>query len=201
MSVNGVTSSVNAYQAYSPDAKKESTKVEAKETQVKEEVAATYEPTKTGGEKVTEKTSSKVANPELVAKMKADLDARTAQLRSLVEQMMGKQANTFADANDMWKFLAKGDFTVDEATKLQAQQDISEDGYWGVKQTSDRIIDFAVALAGDDKDKLGNMLDAFKEGYKQAEKIWGGELPEISKKTYDAVLEKFDKLINGEEEN
>ena len=24
--------------------------------------------------------------------------------------------------------------------------------------------------------------------------IWGGSLPEISQKTYDAVMEKFDKL-------
>jgi len=41
------------------------------------------------------------------------------------------------------------------------------------------------------------MLDGFKKGFKQAEKTWGGELPEISKKTYDAVLKKFDDLING----
>ena len=36
------------------------------------------------------------------------------------------------------------------------------------------------------------MLEAFKKGYKQAEEAWGGEVPEISQKTYDAVLEKFD---------
>ena len=27
-----------------------------------------------------------------------------------------------------------------------------------------------------------------------AEEKWGGELPEISKKTYEAVMKKFDKL-------
>ena len=42
------------------------------------------------------------------------------------------------------------------------------------------------------------MIDAFKKGYEQAEKTWGGELPEISKKTYDAVLDKFEKLKTGE---
>ena len=30
----------------------------------------------------------------------------------------------------------------------------SEDGYWGVKQTSSRIFDFAMALAGDDEEKM-----------------------------------------------
>ena len=94
----------------------------------------------------------------------------------------------------MWRFLASGKFEVDEATKLQAQKDIAEDGYWGVNQTSDRIIDFAKALTGGDPSKIEDMREAFKKGYKQAEKTWGGELPEISKQTYDAVLAKFDKM-------
>ena len=98
----------------------------------------------------------------------------------------------------MWQFLASGKFTVDAATKAQATADIAEDGYWGVNQTSDRIIDFATALAGDDKNNLEKMRDAFKKGYSQAESTWGGKLPEISQKTYDAVMEKFDKLINPE---
>ena len=41
--------------------------------------------------------------------------------------MMGKQAKTFSVANDenaMWKFLASGDYTVDAATKEQAQMAI-----------------------------------------------------------------------------
>ena len=74
----------------------------------------------------------------------------------------------------------------------QAQADIAEDGYWGVNQTSDRIVDFAKALTGGDPNKIEEMREAFKKGFKQAEEKWGGELPEISQKTYDAVLEKFD---------
>jgi hypothetical protein len=109
--------------------------------------------------------------------------------------MLSKQANTYGTANNIWQFLAKGNFTVDAETKAKAQEDISEDGYWGVTQTSDRIVQFATALAGDDSDALEKMRDAFIKGYKQAEKTWGGELPDISKQTYDAVLEKIDKLI------
>ena len=105
---------------------------------------------------------------------------------------MTKQGVTIANANEMWQFLAKGDFTVSADVKAQAQADIAEDGYWGVEQTSDRILDFAKALASYDPDKADEMLEAFKKGYKQAEEAWGGELPEISQKTYDAVLEKFD---------
>jgi len=203
MNVNGVTGAYNAYSNYSTEAVKTTTQDEKNVLAPESEAAAVYEPSSeaTATETVTKSSSGKIANPELFAQLKADADARTEQLRQIVEQLMTKQAGTFGKATDMWKFLASGEYTVDAATKAQAQADISEDGYWGVKQTSDRILDFAVALAGDDKDKLGDMLNAFKEGYKKAEETWGGKLPEISQKTYDAVLEKFDKLINGTEEN
>ena len=108
------------------------------------------------------------------------------------------QGNAIGTADDtsIWSFLRTGNFTVDAATKAQAQADIAEDGYWGVKQTSDRIVDFAKALCGGDPDKIEEMREAFEKGFKQAEKTWGGELPEISKKTYDAVMEKFDAWAN-----
>ena len=145
-------------------------------------------------DKASNKTTGKTDNAAIVAKLKADAEQRTAQLRSIVEQMMTKQGVAIGTADDMWKFLAKGDFTVSADVKAQAQADIAEDGYWGVTQTSDRIIQFATALTGGDPDKIEAMRDAFKKGYAQAEKTWGGSLPEISQKTYDAVMEKFDKL-------
>lgn len=141
---------------------------------------------------VTKKTDS-----ALVAKLKADAEQRTSQLRSLVEKMMSQQGQTIGKADDMWRFLAKGDFTVDAATKAQAQADIAEDGYWGVEQTSDRILDFAKALSGNDPDKADELLNAFKKGFKQATKSWGDSLPDISQRTYDAVVEKFDAWKNG----
>ncbi len=81
---------------------------------------------------------------------------------------------------------------MDAATKAQAQADIAEDGYWGVNQTSDRIIDFAKALTGGDPSKAEAMRDAFKKGFEQATKTWGDKLPDISQKTYDAAMKKFD---------
>ena len=89
----------------------------------------------------------------------------------------------------------------EQDAKAQAQADIAEDGYWGVEQTSQRIIDFATALTGGDPSKVEEMREAFKKGYAMAEEKWGGELPEISKKTYEAVMKKFDDLAaqaNGE---
>lgn len=194
MSVNGITSNP-AVAGYAADTlvkenttagKKKSESVDTAQTGV------VYEHTATDTTSSVKKTYTPDTN--LINKLKADADARTAQLRSLVEQMMGKQASTYAGANDMWQFLRSGNYTVDAQTKAQAQADIAEDGYWGVNQTSDRIISFANALTGGDPDKIEEMREAFKKGYKQAEKAWGGSLPEISRQTYEAVMQKFDEL-------
>lgn len=199
MSVNGVTSN-QAAAAYSYSATEnvkadavasENTKVENSSAAV--DTGAVYEPSKETASASTAKTTYK-PDTNLINKMKADADARTAQLRSLVEKMMTGQATAYGKANDIWSFLRKGDFTVDPATKKQAQADIAEDGYWGVNQTSDRIIDFAKALTGGDPDKIEDMRAAFEKGFKKAGKTWGGNLPDISQRTYDAVMEKFDKM-------
>lgn len=138
------------------------------------------------------------ADPDLVAKLKQDAEQRTQQLRSLVEKTMLKQSQTFSS---IWEALASGTLEFDEESIKQAQEDISEDGYWGVNQTSDRIISFAQALAGDDPTMLEKMRAAFKKGYGQATQAWGKELPDLSSRTYDAVMEKFDKLIGTSKEN
>ena len=106
----------------------------------------------------------------------------------------------FATSDDsMWKFLAKGNYTVDAQTKLQAQQDISEDGYYGIKQTSERLFDFASALAGDDVDKMKEMQAAMEKGFKQATKAWGKDLPDICQKTLDAANKKFEEYYASKE--
>lgn len=142
----------------------------------------------------TESTEKKTYTPNtnLINKLKADAEQRTAQFRQLVESMLSKQGKVFNNADSMWKALASGDFTVDKATAEAAQKEIAEDGYWGVEQTSDRILSFAEALTGGDPEKMEEMREAFIKGYKQATGAWGRELPDISRRTYDAVMEKFD---------
>ena len=194
MNVNGITSNqvTGAYNNYGTDKKTSEVKTDAAVEKNAAESGVVYEPSTEKATDSVKKTYTPDTN--LINKLKAENDARTEQLRSLVEKVMLGQSETYNKANDIWSFLREGNFTVDPATKAQAQADIAEDGYWGVEQTSDRIISFANALTGGDPDKLEEMREAFKKGYKQAEETWGGELPEISKKTYDAVMEKFDKL-------
>ncbi len=134
----------------------------------------------------------------MIDQLKADQAKRQSQLIDIVNQTITGQAKKFTQANDdLWKFLAKGDFTVDAETKLQAQKDIGEDGYYGVNKTAQRIFDFASALAGDDVEKMKKMQAAFEKGYGQAEKAWGGDLPGISGQTKDAVNQMFDDYYNS----
>ncbi|NBI90751.1 hypothetical protein D3Z45_09205 [Lachnospiraceae bacterium] len=196
MSVNGITGSSGAadlYGTYKTTSAKTAEKAENKKEESNSGVV--YEPSSSANSS----TVSKKPDANLVAKLKADSDARIAQMKSLVEQMISKQGQTLGKTDSIWSFLAGGNFTVDAATKAQAQADIADDGYWGVEQTSSRIVDFATALAGSDPKQLEKMRDAFKKGFDNATSTWGKSLPDISQKTYQAVMDKFDKLVAGEE--
>ncbi len=149
---------------------------------------------------VTEKDSGKYATAKMskedrsaiVKQLQADAKQREASMVDMVHKMLGHQT-AYATGNDsIWKFLAGGNFTVDAKTKAEAQQAISEDGYYGVKKTSERLFEMAQALAGDDVDKMKEMQEAIKKGYKQATSAWGKELPSICKDTMGAVDDLFD---------
>ncbi len=142
-------------------------------------------------------TGKSTSHAAVIAQLKADSEARTAQLQSLVEKMLAKQGQTLATADDMWSFLAKGNLKADPETIAQAQKDVAADGYWGAEQTSDRILSFAKALAGDDPEKADELLNAFKKGYKQATKTWGSDLPSLCSDTYDLVEKKFNEWKNS----
>ena len=197
LEISSVTQGASVAQtaATSTGSKATEVKEEKAVNTVKEDVGAVYEKGQNQG-KATYSINkmSKEDRDALVNQLHADMEKRQAQLLDLVQKTISGQVGAYGKAtgDDMWKFLASGKFTVDSATKAQAQADISEDGYWGVKQTSQRLFDFASALAGDDVEKMKSMQEAIEKGYKQAEKTWGKELPEISKNTLDATNKLFE---------
>ena len=84
---------------------------------------------------------------------------------------------------------------IQELSQDEAKALIAEDGFFGVTKTSDRIADFVLAGAGDDVEKLKAGREGILRGYNQAEKAWGGNLPDISKETLEKALEKVDKKL------
>jgi hypothetical protein len=138
----------------------------------------------------------------LVEQLKADQESRQQSLLSLVQSTFTGQASSFSltvNSDDVWKLFADGNVTVDAAAKKQAQEDISENGYWGVTQTSQRLFDFASALAGDDVETMQAMQKAMLKGFKQATKAWGKDLPQISQDTLSAANNLFEEYYKSKE--
>ena len=130
----------------------------------------------------------------LVKSLKDDLNNQMYIFTNMMVQTFQKQGITSSmiQGDDFWKMMASGKYSVDAQTKADAQEAISEDGYWGVKQTSQRIFDFAHALAGDDVEKMQKFQKAVEKGFEQAGAAWGGDLPSICGDTHEAVNKLFD---------
>jgi len=133
-----------------------------------------------------------------INEIKQDFARNTESFKKMVEAMIEKQGKK---VSQVLKDLADGkevDIVVDSETQAAAQEAISEDGYFGVNKTSERIVDFAKALSGGDKSKIETLRNAFKEGFESAKEAFGGELPEISQQTYDKVMQDFDDWAKEE---
>lgn len=113
------------------------------------------------------------------------------QLRTMVLSMFEEQGLDYK--------ISTGDSEIDMSTLSaeEAQALIADDGYFGVAQTSDRIVDFAIAVSGDDPTRLDAILQGIEQGFNEAKDAFGGTLPDISYETYDAIQDKLDNWANG----
>ena len=84
------------------------------------------------------------------------------------------------------------DMNPDEAASL-----VSEDGFFGVTQTSERLADFVLMGGGDDLERLKAGREGIIRGFNEAEQIWGEKLPDISYETLDKALAKIDEKISS----
>ena len=135
------------------------------------------------------RTARKLSASDVDA-LKAAADQRYENLLALVKQLLNKQGETSKRALGIEKSNAE--------SVAEAQIAISEDGEWGVKAVSDRIVQFAIAASGGDKGKYETLKAAIDKGFQQAAKALGGELPGISQETYKETMRKLDAWKNGE---
>lgn len=142
-------------------------------------------------EKSRETDKQHVYNKDAVMQLKRQSQDAHAQLRRIVESLLRRQGMSFQQV------LGGENIEVDEQARLEAQELISEDGILGIEAVSNRIVDFAKAISGEDKSKLESLRKSIDKGFKEAERILGG-LPEISQKTYDRIMEKLDAWENEE---
>lgn len=128
-------------------------------------------------------------NQAEIQRLKEESDRIHENLRRMVEELLKRQGMTFRDLE-----LGK-EVEVDEIAREEAQALIGEGGELSPEKVSDRIVDFAKAISGGDRGKFEILKSAIEEGFKQAAEALGGELPEISQKTYDLVMEKLNQWV------
>jgi hypothetical protein len=126
---------------------------------------------------------------ERVSKLWDQHQQRVESFRQMIETLLGQQAERQGLAQG-WSLK---DIEVTDEMRAEAQEMIDEGGYFSVEETAARILDFAVALTGGDPSKIELMRDAAQRGFDQAERMFGGELPEITHQTHAAVMNGFDE--------
>ncbi len=111
--------------------------------------------------------------------VKETLNGQNAGMKAAIEQILSERADEITPE------------MVEEA-----KADTEEGGFFSPESVAERILDFAKALSGNNNEKSDLLKDAFIKGFEEVEEIWGDELPEISQKTYDLVMDGFDAWKN-----
>ena len=189
-----ISSVANAYSSYTIEgAKTDDVSTVAKtDTKAAEQAGVVYEKSSGDTKKATYSINKMSAEDRaaLVEQLKQDQIDRQNQLAEIVRKMFTDQAGV-SKLSELFSPENLKDVSPEDIE--QAKKDVSEDGYWGVKQTAQRLFDFASALAGDDPEKMKEMQAAMEKGFKEATGAWGDELPEICKDTLDAANKMFDE--------
>lgn len=154
-------------------------------TTEKEMVSAKYEPSKKI-KYVTYNKNGHIYDKDTIDRLKTQSEQAHSYLRGLVEKLLLKQGHSI-------KTITEEEFAgieIDEETRGKAAAMIAPHGPYGAEAVSNRLVDFAKAVSGGDTEKLNKLKAAIDEGFKAAEDLLG-ELPKISRETYDLTMEKL----------
>lgn len=138
--------------------------------------------------------SVKKRDTEEVNRLIKENERKQEEFKQLIQSLIAKQGESY----NVTLFGQKLNVTPEAAEK--AKESIQDGGEYSVDSVATNIMNMAKALSGGDSSKIGELRDGFIKGFKEAEKAWGGELPEISQKTYDEVMKRFDEWENSSKE-
>lgn len=85
---------------------------------------------------------------------------------------------------------------LSELSQDEAKSLVSDEGFFGISQTSARIANFVIKGSGDNLERLKAGREGALQGFKQAEEMWGEKLPDIAYKTIEKALKEIDDRIN-----
>ena len=141
------------------------------------------------------------ADPATIDRLWKETNHVADAVRRLIAAALGRED---AVGQGFWAIRAAGGLKLTDAERAQAKELISEDGFFGVKQTTARIVDFAKALVGEgaSEEQIEKMRAAVQKGFDEVARMFGGfdKLPDVTKETYTAIMQSFDSWITGNAE-
>lgn len=181
--INGINTNQRAYVKSPTNAAKEANEIrDAKERKDTTDSAA-----KTDKIDISKKQNSPVTYSNIKGKkglgssevevLKTQAEQAYENLRNIVEKLILNQSKGYKISTEIEKIQLSPEEV--EAAKLS----VSEEGEYGVKAVSDRLVNFAISVSGGDKSKFAVLVDAINEGFKAAQEAWGGQLPDICNQT------------------
>jgi len=137
------------------------------------------------------------ADPGKLDQLWRDTDYAMDAVRKLISSALGRDD---ASGQGFWAVRSKN-IKLSEADRAHAQQLVSEDGFFGVKQTTDRLVGFAKAMVGEgaSEAQIEKMRAAVQKGFDEVARMFGGfdKLPQVTKDTHAAVMKAFDDWKAG----
>ena len=146
----------------------------------------------------TEKISKEEAT-ELRTQIRDNANALMFNSASVQSNLSSSKDQFMKNYEDFQSFLGGIGYEgkpIAELSQSEAADLVSEDGLFGIKQTSERIANFVIDGSAGNEDRMRAGREGMLQGFKDAEAMWGGELPEISQKTMQAAIEMVDKAMH-----
>ncbi len=167
----------------------------------------TIKPSTVSGKKIAEKDKHKdISGSDSIKNNKkydsieinrliADNEKRINDFKETIRKMIVKQG----EKSNLTLSGQKLNVSVEDSQK--AAESIADGGEYSVDAVATRIVDMAMSLSGGDKTKIPLLRDAVKKGFEAAgvEFNEGKGLPDICNKTYNEIMERFDKWENENE--
>lgn len=143
----------------------------------------------------TEKISKEEVS-EIKAELKANAQMIAFNSASIQGQTHGQADKFSQDFKTFLNDIGYEGKPIAQLSQDEAAQLISEDGFFGITQTSERIANFVISGSGGDEERMRAGREGMIQGFKDAERMWGGTLPDISQQTMQKAIEILDKAMH-----
>lgn len=124
---------------------------------------------------------------EKVSSLKETAAAQQTMLKERLMSMISEQTGIYNLS------IANKNFQISDEEIEWAKKAIAEGGEFSVDAVATNIMDMAKALSGNDGAYISLLKKAVDMGFSEAAALFGGEMPDITKDTYNEIMKRFDE--------